>query len=221
MEYVKRLLDSQFEKSAREKGLKAPSKYYAKDNPLIALRDNVEDLVSDAVTNLDDDTVSGILSQFDLNDPQLEEKSDRFLKNAVDTMLDVMDYETVAKIVQDNSVPEDYNGNVSPNYRKIDAERRIYHTREKEHAEANPDPDANRKLGQTTVDVEKTVEYRLMMSEFMGKLSETDRQIFSLYSKGYTQKEIAVKLGYSNNGTVSKRIKHIKEKLAEVYGRYR
>ena len=122
---------------------------------------------------------------------------------------------------QDNSLSEDYNENVSPNYRKIDAERRVYHTREKEHAEASPDPDANRKLGQTTVDVEKTVEYRLMMSEFMGKLSEMDRQVFSLYSKGYTQKEIAGELGYSNNGAVSKRIKHIKEKLAEVYERYR
>ncbi len=221
MEYVKKLLDSQFEKSSMEKGLKAPSKYYAKDNSLIVLRDNVEDLVSDAVTDLDDDTVSGILSQFDLNDPQLEEKSDKFLKNAVDTMLDVMDYETVAKIVQNNSLPEDYNPDIKPNYRMMDAERRVYHIREKERAESNPDPDANRKLGQTTVDVEKTVEYRLMMSEFMGKLSEMDRQIFSLYSKGYTQKEIAGKLGYSNNGAVSKRIKHIKEKFAEVYERYR
>ena len=221
MEYVKKLLESQFEKSARAKGLKAPSKYYAKDNSLIVLRDNVEDLISDAVTELDEETASGILSQFNMSDPELEEKSDRFLKNAVDTMLDVMDYEAVAEIVQDNSLPEDYNGNVSPNYRKMDAERRIYHTREKEHAEANPDPDANIKLGQTTVDVEKTVEYRLMMSEFMGELNETDRNIFSLYSKGYTQKEIAGKLGYSNNGAISKRIKHIKEKLAEVYGRYR
>ena len=104
MEYVKKLLDSQFEKSAREKGLKAPSKYYAKDNSLIVLRDNVEDLISDAVTNLDNDT---------------------------------------------------------------------------------------------------------------------DRKIFSLYSKGYTQKEIAGKLGYSNNGAVSKRIKHIKETLAGVYARYK
>ena len=57
MEYVKKILDSQFEKSAREKGLKAPSKYYAKDNSLIVLRDNVEDLISDAVTDLVDDTV--------------------------------------------------------------------------------------------------------------------------------------------------------------------
>ncbi len=221
MEYVKRLLDSQFEQSARSKGMKAPSKYYAKDNSLIVLRDNVEDLISDAVTSLDEETVSGILSQFNMSDPELEEKSDSFLKNAVDTMLDIMDYSTVAKIVQDNSLPEDYNGNVSPNYRKMDAERRIYHTREKEHAEANPDPDANRKLGQTNIDVEKTVEYRAMMSEFMNSLNDTDRKIFSLYSKGYTQKEIAEELGCSNNGAVSKRIKHIKETLADVYARYR
>ena len=106
-------------------------------------RDNVEDLISDAVTELDEETVSGILSQFDVSDPELEEKSDRFLKNAVDTMLDVMDYETVAKIVQDNSLPEDYNPDIKPNYRMMDAERRAYHTREREHAEANPDPDAN------------------------------------------------------------------------------
>ncbi len=201
--------------------MKAPSKYYSKDNSLIVLRNNVEDLVSDAITELDEETVSGILSQFDLNDPDLEEKSDRFLKNAVDTMLDVMDYETVAKTVQDNSLPEDYNPDIKPNYRMMDVERRIYHTREKERAEANPDPDANRKLRQTAVDVEKTVEYRLMMSEFMNALDDTDRKIFSLYSKGYTQKEIAGKLGCSNNSAVSKRIKQIKETLAEMYGRYR
>ena len=57
--------------------------------------------------------------------------------------------------------------------------------------------------------------------EKCAEVGETDRQIFSLYSKGYTQREIAEPLGYSNNGAVSKRIKHIKEKLAEVYGRYK
>ncbi len=221
MEYVRRLLDEQFEKTARTKGQKSSSRYYANDSSLMLLRDNVEDLIADGVTNLDDDTINGIFSHFDLNDPELEKKSDAFLKTAVDTMLDVMDYRAVSGVMNENSLPEDFNKDVSSNYRRIDAGRRIDHTREKTHAEAHPDPDANRKLGLTTVDVEKTTEYRVMMSEFFSSLDETEKQIFKLYSRGYTQKEIAERLGYSGNSGISKRIVRIKEKLAEAYRKYR
>ena len=44
--YVAKLMDEHFEKLAREKGRPSSSIVYGKDNPLIALQENTEDLVA-------------------------------------------------------------------------------------------------------------------------------------------------------------------------------
>ncbi len=46
----------------------------------------------------DDALLDGILSQFDFTDPDLDKKVDAFLHNAMDTMLNVMDYEQMVEI---------------------------------------------------------------------------------------------------------------------------
>ena len=103
--YIQRIMDVAFEEEARKKGLPAWSGYLDhtvrlddkkyQDNPLIALRNNVEDLVSDAVRMLltgPDEIVDTILSQFDFDDPDLDQKADKFMHTAIGTMLDVMQY---------------------------------------------------------------------------------------------------------------------------------
>lgn len=85
-------MDEAFEKAARERGLAAWSGYLdhttrlngekLQDNPLIALRDSVEDLVSDGVRLLPtgpDEIVESIFSQFDLGDPDIDKKADDFM----------------------------------------------------------------------------------------------------------------------------------------------
>lgn len=114
-------MDEAFEQEAHARGLAAWSGYFdnsvlvngekIQNNPLIALRDNVEDLVSDGVRMLltkPDEIVDGILSQFNFDDPELDKKADDFLHTAIGTMLDVTEYNQLAGIVQDLSASEDF-----------------------------------------------------------------------------------------------------------------
>ena len=52
LEYIKSMMDEKWEPLSHEMGLKASSCYYGKDNPLIAMRDNMENLVASGVLKL-------------------------------------------------------------------------------------------------------------------------------------------------------------------------
>ena len=52
LEHIKGLMDEKWEPLSREMGLKSDSSYYGKDNPLIAMRDNMENLVAGGVMKL-------------------------------------------------------------------------------------------------------------------------------------------------------------------------
>lgn len=81
--YAAKLMDKKFEELARKKGRNSAARYYSKNNPLIALQNNTEDLVTSTVVKIanDDELTDAILSQFDLTDPDLDKKDDNFLNN--------------------------------------------------------------------------------------------------------------------------------------------
>lgn len=120
--YVAKLMDEHFEKLAREKGRPSSSIVYGKDNPLIALQENTEDLVASAVVKIanDEELTDAILSQFDFTDPDIDKKADDFLHNAVNTMLDVMEYDKLAAIIHEASSDEDFNTNLQTSFRHKD-----------------------------------------------------------------------------------------------------
>ena len=93
--YTAKLMDKKFEELVRKKGRNSAARYYGVDNPLIALQNNTEDLVASTVVKIanDDELTDAILSQFNFSDPDLDKKADDFLNNAVNTMLDVLEYE--------------------------------------------------------------------------------------------------------------------------------
>ena len=90
MNEIKKIMDAEFEKLAREKGLGAASKYFEnkikvegeggnvfenQGNPLLELRDSTEDLVSDGVYEIavnHEDILDAIFSRFDFTDPDFE-----------------------------------------------------------------------------------------------------------------------------------------------------
>jgi len=95
LEYIKGLMDEKWEPLSREMGLKSDSSYYGKDNPLIIMRDNMENLVAGGVMKLinkKQDLVNEILAFF-IDDPDVEKHADDFLNNAVKTAMQVMNYE--------------------------------------------------------------------------------------------------------------------------------
>ena len=142
--YAAKLMDQKFEKLVRTKGRTAASVYYSKDNPLIALQKNTEDLVASLVVKIanNEELTDSILSQFDFTDPNIDQKADDLLNNAVNTMLDVMEYEKSAVLTRRISAEEDFNKNKPNNFRYIDHIRKWEHTEEKIKVMLAPDPNA-------------------------------------------------------------------------------
>ena len=133
LEYIKGLMDEKWEPLSREMGLKSDSSYYGKDNPLIAMRDNMEDLVAGGVMKLlneKPEMVAEILEYFS-QDPDVERHADAFLNNAVKTMMEVMNYEELVHAVQENAAYEDFNHEKFNNYRSKDFGRKWNHNRSK------------------------------------------------------------------------------------------
>lgn len=226
-----RVMDAAFEEEARKRGLPAWSGYLdhttrlngekSQDNPLIALRDSVEDLVSDGVRMLltgPDEIVESIFSQFDLDDPDLDKKADDFLHTAVGRMLDVMQYDQLAGIVQDLSAAEDFNPYIKPNFRAQDHNKKWYHTDSEVQIEYCPDPEAMLPPEKAIVDPERLAIFNLMIEDYWKTLDDTEKKIYRLREQGYSQEEIAKSLGYSGNSAVSKRLKTMRAKFKDVTG---
>ena len=228
---IGRIMDAAFEQEARKRGLPAWSGYFdhtvymngekLQDNPLIALRDSVEDLVSDGVRMLltgPDEIVESIFSQFDLDDPDLDKKADDFMHTAVGTMLDVMKYDKLAEVVQSLSAAEDFNPYIKPNFRAQDHNKSWYHTDAKTKVEYCSDPEAKLSPEKTIVDPEKIAIFNLMVEDYWKTLDDTEKKIYRLREQGYTQGEVAKMLGYSGNSAVSKRLKTMRTKFKDVTG---
>ena len=234
MEEIKEIMDAEFEKIVREKGLGAASKYYenktrvesdggnvisGQGNPLLELRDSTEDLISDAVYEIavnHDDMLDEIFSQFDFEDPDFEQKADAFLHNAVGTMLDVMEYEKLAKLIHEMSAFEDFNSNVHPNYRGMEHERSWYHIDTKHPT--LPDPDVENLIRQQNPNPADVAISNIMIQDFLKTLDKKDRTILKMMADGYTQAEIAKTLGMANNSGVSKRIAKLRSEFIRKTG---
>lgn len=214
--YVAGVMDKKFEELAKKKGRKSNKKYYGKDNPLIALQENTEDLVASAVVKIanDDKLLESALAPFDFTDPDIDEKADRMFHNAINTMLDVMEYDKLAALMHENSSEGDFNTNIENNFRYKDHVRRVQHTDAKTENILCPDPEA--KLRDATPSVEDEALQNVLAEQFMSTLDETDKKIFTLRRLGYTQSEIAKELGYNGNAAVSKRLAIMKENFKEM-----
>ena len=234
MNEIKKIMDAEFEKLAREKGLGAASKYFEnkikvkgeggnvfenQGNPLLELRDSTEDLVSDAVYEIavnHEDILYAIFSRFDFTDPDFEQKADVFLHNAVGTMLDVMEYEKLAKLIHEMSAFEDFNPSIRPNFRAEDHERRWYHFDTKHPT--LPDPDFNEQLHDPNPGPEEQAIANVAVEEYWKSLNQKDRTILKMLMNGYTQKEAAEVVGIANNSGVSKRLAKIRKDFAKATG---
>ena len=234
VEYIKRILNAEFEKVAREKGLGAASIYFEnvirtvgtygsvsqhQGNPLLELRDNTENLISDAVYELganSEDVLDEILGQFDFTDPDFEKKADAFLHNAVSTMLDVMEYDKLAELIGEMSAFEDFNPKKKSNFRAEDHDRRWYHTDTKHPT--FPDPDAEELAKEQHPRTEEAAISNIMVEEYWKSLDEKDRRILRMTMDGYTQDEIARTVGFANNSAVSKRIAKLRNDFVRKTG---
>ena len=214
--YAAKLMDKKFEELVRKKGRKSAARYYGVDNPLIALQNNTEDLVASAVVKIanNDELADSILSQYDFTDSDIYKKVDDFLHNALNTTLDVMEYDKLAEVVRLNSDEQDFNKKIHKNYRLQDHIRRWEHTKDK--SKNTLTPDLNAELREPPKSVENEAISNILVSQFIETLDEFDRKIFIRKRLGYTQSEIAKELGFSNNGAVSKRLADMEKRFLEM-----
>ena len=119
--YVAGIMDEKFEELVRKRGRRSAAEYYSEDNPLIVLQKSTEDLVASAVVKIanNDELVDGIFSHFDFTDPEIHKKADVLLHNALNTALDVMEYDKLAEVVRLNSDEQDFNKSAENNYRLL------------------------------------------------------------------------------------------------------
>ena len=234
MEEIKKVIDAEIKNVTHEKGLTVPSKYLEnkmrvegergnvfehQGNPLLELRDGMEDVISDAVYEIAvnrQDILNVIFSQFDFNDPDFEKKADNFLHNAVGTLIDVVEYEKLSKAIHEMSAFEDFNPNIKPNFRAEDHNRRWYHT-DTAHPTL-PDPEFAEQVHDNNLNPEEIALSNIALEEYWKTLDPNDRIIIKMLMAGFTQKEAAIEVGIANNGGVSKRLSKIRKDITKKTG---
>lgn len=222
LEHAKGLMDEHWESLSREMGLKSDSGYYGVDNPLVAMRDSMESLVAGGVLKLlkeQPEKAVEILAQFDFDDPDIETHADAFLHSAVEMVMQVMDYEEIAKAVQDAPAYEDFNHSKELNYRAKDFDRRWNHTRAQTRVESlEALRDAENAEGESTefslpdprTDVFAEVAAKLTQEKFWTSLTDEDKELLKLRMEGMSQAEIARRLGYQTHSAITKRLQKLK-----------
>lgn len=224
--YIKSLMDEHWDAHSREMGLSAPSNY-GKDNPLIAMRDNLEDLVSTTVLELlteKQDTAAKILEQY-FSDPELEQKVDAFLHNAVGTTMQVMDYPRLVQVMKEIPTYEDFNHYNKNNRPRIDFHRKWEHSRAKikvtsldemEEAVDDEGEPLYAPVADESVNVEEQAFSELKVREFWASLNEDEQHLLQLKMDGMTAQEIAAELGLKTHSAVVKRLQKLKKKYDDM-----
>lgn len=222
LEYIKGMMDEKWEPLSREMGLKSDSAYYGKGNPLIAMRDNMENLVAGGVLKLLEEhpeRAAEILTEFDGN-PNIEQNADAFLRNAVETLMRVMNYEEVAEIVQSTPTYEDFNHEKKNNYRAKDFDRKWNHTRsgiqvssleEMKEAVNSEGESMATQVPDILSDVVDEVMSKITQETFWNSISAEDKKLLRMRMNGMSQKDIAESLGYKTHSAVTKRLQKLKE----------
>ena len=226
LEYVKGFMDEHWEAHSQEMGLSSTNNY-GKENPLIAMRDNLENLVSTTVLELlteKQDTAAKILEQY-FSDPDLEQKVDAFLHNAVGTTMQVMDYPRLVQVMKEIPTYEDFNHYNKNNRPRIDFHRKWEHSRAKikvtsldemeEVVDDEGDP-VYSPVADESVNVEEQAFSELKVREFWASLNEDEQRLLQLKMDGLTTQEIAAELGLKTHSAVVKRLQKLKKKYDDM-----
>jgi hypothetical protein len=232
---VSKLINKKWDKLAYEKGLNlSPYKSHKEDNSLLKLRNQTTLNIGGALNKLlneKPEELEEVLGALAESDPALFEpaNADIFLENAVNTLMDVMQYEELAKVFKETPAQEDFNNGES-NLRSIDFYRKWNHTRSKYKTVSTNG------LDDKTDDEGNFIEYEvpdkfsakvddsavgnIVKNDFWGTLNETDKKLLNLRMQGYTQVEIADMLAYKTHSAVTKRLEKLKVKFNEKYEVY-
>ena len=256
--YSENIFNKIWHKISRKHGQKASPRCYTKDYPPEVLRSNVGDIVSGSVAemvnehpevvqsifdNLSDDFLSGglqtvkaVMTGQEIDTPQAltaEDiaKVDRFVDDAIDTLMTTVDYDGLIKVCRDVGTPEDFS-DLEINYPRTEFEEKYEHSKAKTKVVFSSEAtdfglDFERNNMQCSPD--ELAESSAFVADFYKELNETDSAILKLLVEGKTQEEVSQALGFKTHSAINKRIKRIREQYLEfdpdfkkeVYKRYK
>ena len=241
--YSESIFNKIWHKISKKHGQKASPRCYTKDYPPEVLRSNVSDIVNGSVAemvnahpdvvqsifdNLSDDFMSGgletvkaVMTGQEIDTPQaLKEediaKVDRFVDNAMDTLMTAVDYDTLVQVCRKFGAPEDFS-DIKTNYPRNDFEEKYNHTKTKTKVTFST------LAADYAMDVERINAYSpeelavssALVADFYEELDEIDLAILKLKINGKTLEEIADILGFRTHSAVHKRIKRIQQQYLD------
>lgn len=214
-----------------------------KDYPPEVLRSNVSDIVSGSVTEMvnehpdvvqsifdsfSDDFLSGglatvkaVMTGQEIENPQaLTEddiaKVDRFVDNAMDTLMNTVDYDNLVQVCREFGTPEDFS-DIKTNYPRNEFEEKYNHTKAKTKVTfstlaAHYAMDIKRINGYSP---EELAVRSALVADFYAELDEIDLAILKLKIEGKTLEEIADILGFKTHSAIQKRMKRIQQQYLD------
>ena len=151
--------------------------------------------------------------------------ADLFLSVMMNKLLQVESVPEIVGVSKEIGAHEDFARTANTNYDKIDFKRQWSHTRSRvgemesldqiektEHTAPDSATEFSDENPQAHLEMVETIKE---FYEFLG--DETDVKIFKLKANGYTQKQIAERLGFKTHSAVGKRLKKIEEKQKEFW----
>ena len=146
--------------------------------------------------------------------------ADLFLSVMMNKLMQVESVPEIMGVSKEIGAHEDFASTANTNFDKMDFNRQWDHTRTRvgEMESLNQMEDLERKTPELVMEFSdedpqahlEMVETIKEFYEFLG--DETDVKIFKLKANGYTQKQIAERLGFKTHSAVGKRLKKIEEK---------
>ena len=241
--YSESIFNKIWHKISKKHGQKASPRCYTKDYPPEVLRSNVSDIVNGSVAemvnehpdvvqsifdSLSDDFLSGglqtvkaVMTGQKIESPQAltEEdisKVDRFVDNAMDTLMTTVDYDTLVQVCREFGASEDFS-DIKTNYPRNDFEEKYNHTKAKTKVTFST------LAADYAMDIERINSYSpaelaessAFVADFYEELDEIDLAILKLKIEGKNLEEIADILGFRTHSAVHKRIKRIQQQYLD------
>ena len=217
---VLRIVNAEWKSISESLGLTHPQECYSNDFPPELIRERVQRIIADNVVKLccNKRTFWNILWHFIVPMFLKRENSDEALHNTTNALMQTLDIEGLSKTAREFSCDEDFNPNKSINYPRMDHIKKWNHSRAKmkvesldELSERSPSDEPPQIPDKTNV--ETAADIHILIENLIDSSTEQEREIIGLLSEGYTQSEIAERLGVSQS-TISRKIKNFKNYLS-------
>lgn len=208
---VLRIVNAEWKSISKSLGLTHPQDCYSKDFPPELIRDRVQRIIADNVVKLCSNkrTFWKMLWHFIVPMFLKRKNNDEALHNTTSALMQTLDIEGLSKTATEFSCDEDFNPNKAINYPRMDHIKKWNHSRAKMKVESLDEPP---QIPDKT-NVETAADIHILIENLIDSATEQEREIIDLLSEGYTQTEIAKRLGVSQS-TISRKVKKFKSFLS-------